>query len=211
LIMLGRDLSLSTSSLADPVWDYVALGHIHRHQSLRAEGYPAVVYSGSLERIDFGEEGEEKGFCWVELIRGETRWSFVPVAARPFRTLHVDATAEEDPTQAVLKAVAGAEVEGAVVRVLVLLRADQSAALRDRDIHAALEGAAHVSLGRQVQEDLRARLPGMTPEGLTPLQLVEAFFQGRGEARDRTTTLLAHASDLMQESAGETEASGPAE
>ena len=66
-VMLGRDVAVATSTLADPAWDYVALGHIHRHQDLNPGAAPPVVYSGSLERIDFGEEHEPKGFCWVEL------------------------------------------------------------------------------------------------------------------------------------------------
>jgi exonuclease SbcD len=40
-----------------PPYDYVALGHIHKHQTLSH-----MVYSGSLERYDFNEKDEEKGF-----------------------------------------------------------------------------------------------------------------------------------------------------
>ena len=34
-VMIGRDAVVLKSVLADPVWDYVALGHIHMHQSSR--------------------------------------------------------------------------------------------------------------------------------------------------------------------------------
>ena len=90
--MLGRDVAARLECVADAGWDYVAMGHIHRHQNLthEREGAPPVVYSGSLERIDFGEEGEAKGFCWVELRRGRADWRFVPVAARKLLTIEVD-------------------------------------------------------------------------------------------------------------------------
>jgi len=32
--MLGRDVAALLSSVADPVWDYVAMGHIHKYQDL---------------------------------------------------------------------------------------------------------------------------------------------------------------------------------
>jgi len=65
--MIGRDPSFMTSVLANPAFDYVALGHIHKFQDLNPLGKPHVVYSGSIERIDFGEEGEEKGFCLIAM------------------------------------------------------------------------------------------------------------------------------------------------
>lgn len=40
-----------------PPYDYVALGHIHKHQTLSH-----LVYAGSLERYDFNEKDEKKGF-----------------------------------------------------------------------------------------------------------------------------------------------------
>ena len=33
-VMLGRDVTVLLSALDNPVWDYVALGHIHQHQCL---------------------------------------------------------------------------------------------------------------------------------------------------------------------------------
>ena len=73
--MLGHDVAVHLESLIQDPWGYVALGHIHKHHNLTATmpALPPVVYSGSLERIDFGEERERKGFCWVELRRGAGR------------------------------------------------------------------------------------------------------------------------------------------
>ena len=60
-VMIGRDVVVLKSLLADSAWAYVALGHIHKHQELNRGHQPPIVYPGSLERIDFGEEGERKG------------------------------------------------------------------------------------------------------------------------------------------------------
>jgi len=199
-VMLGKDVAVLRSSLAEPVWDYVALGHIHQHQDLNPGGRPPVVYSGSLERIDFGEEGEAKGFCWVELERGRANWKFVPVKARPFLTIRLDARGTEDPTAAALEALRGVEVEGAVVRVQIRLAHDQQAGLREREIGAALDAAASVTVSREVEVEARARLGDLAPESLTPLQLVERYFQSRGETPERVQALLAKAEELLRDS-----------
>ncbi len=62
---IGQEHMLLLSSVAQPAFDYVALGHIHKGQVLNEN--PPVVYSGSLERLDFGDEEDEKGFYLVEI------------------------------------------------------------------------------------------------------------------------------------------------
>lgn len=67
----GTDPVLLPSQLAIAPFDYVALGHLHRYQNLNPHGYPAIVYSGSIERVDFGERKEDKGFCIVNIEKRE--------------------------------------------------------------------------------------------------------------------------------------------
>ena len=218
-VMLGRDLVIQKSALADPAWDYVALGHIHKHQNLTPEhprGAPAgsgteeatsgrlppIVYSGSLERIDFGEEAEDKGFCWVKLERGNTHWEFRRVNARPFRSIKVDAREEADPTAAVVAAIQARDIDGAVVRVQIALREGQEAVLRRRELEAALAPAANIA-GISVEVERGTRLAGLgaNPESLTPQEWVERYFASKQKSPERLQRLLTAAAGILADDA----------
>ena len=204
-VMLGRDLAVPKSSLAGPVWDYVGLGHIHKHQNLTANdpGSPPVVYSGSLERIDFGEEVEAKGFCWVELERGHTKWEFVNVHSRPFVTIKVDAQEAADPTSAVLARIEGRDLKGAIVRVSVELKSHQEASLREREIEKALreaEVSTIAAISKNVEREVRTALGGLSPETLTPAQLVERYFLSKGKPPEAAAQYAKMAESLFGES-----------
>ena len=221
-VMLGRDVSVARSMLAAPAWDYIALGHIHRHQVLagnatlsggvqaplgdgvQAPGEPIVAYSGSLERIDFGEEKEAKGFCWVDLARGATRIMFVPVHARPFITLRADLQEAEDPTaQAVSTLAARAdEVAGAIVRAIVTLRHDQLAQFDARQVERALAAASHLSIEKDITSPVRTRLGSDAAESLTPRELLERYFALRSIPPERVGRLLAAAEPLIETEPG---------
>jgi exonuclease SbcD len=200
-VMLGRDVAVFTSTLADPTWDYIALGHIHRHQNLNENNDPPVVYAGSLERIDFGEENEEKGFCWIELKRGQSTWSFIPVAARSFHTIRVDVREEADPTQAILAKLSDTTPEGSIIRVLVEMHSEQQAILREQEIISQLKEATSVTIGREIETESRSRLGDETPETLTSIELLERYFQLRGEKQERIEALLSRAEELMRDTA----------
>jgi exonuclease SbcD len=196
-VMLGRDVTVMLSTVADPAWDYVALGHIHKHQCLtlgRAD-VPPVVYSGSLERIDFGEEVDPKGFVWAEVERGRARWEFVEVGCRPFVTLRVDVRRAGDPNQVVLEDIARHNLRDAVVRVILTADPETDLLLQDRLIHSALQdaGANHVAaIQRDVERPARLRL-GTSPEGLDPDQLLERYLGSKEVPPDRIAVLLDHA------------------
>ena len=202
-VMIGRDAVVLKSVLADPAWDYVALGHIHLHQSLNGDGYPAVVYAGSPERIDFGEEKQPKGFCWVELARGETTWEFVEVDARPFVTVRADVREAASPLMALQQEIAKHDLTGAVARLVLRLRAEQETLLRDRDVRALLADAYFIGgITREVERDARVRLGDLAPEEMTDGELLTKYLETKNTEPERIRTLLEHAESVF---AGEAE------
>lgn len=200
-IMLGRDVSVPKTSLADPRWDYVALGHIHKHQNMTygRDDVPPVVYSGSLERIDFGEESDPKGFCWVELARGAATWQFVELDARPFVTLKADLLDDSQPTQTVIRLIEKHNLREAVVRVLLKLSPESEARLNEPAVREALKraGAFFVAaIRKEVEQPARARL-GANPEGLTPEELLERYLISQQTPPERRAELLEAAEPIL--------------
>jgi len=197
-VMLGRDVVILKSALADPAWDYVALGHIHRHQELNNGQHPPIVYSGSLERIDFGEEHETKGFVVADVRRGQTEWQFHPVAARRFLTIRADVRAEADPLATLLSTLARPDLTEAVVRLIVQARPEQEGLLRDADLRRALEGAYYVAgISKEIERTYRQRLGGESPEGLTPDQLLARYLESKGTPPERIALLLRYAEEIL--------------
>jgi len=198
-VMIGRDAVVLKSALADPAWDYVALGHIHKHQSLNEGHHPPVVYAGSLERIDFGEEGQPKGFCWVELARGETTWKFIELDARPFVTVRADVRESASPLMALQQAISEHDLCDAVVRLILRLRADQESLLRDRDVRGLLAEAYFIgSISREVERKARVRLGNQAPEEMTDRELLAAYLELKETPPERAELLLEHAESIFQ-------------
>ncbi len=107
-VMIGKDLIIPLNILSNPKFSYVACGHLHKHQIINKDPY--IAYAGSLERIDFGEEKEEKG-CVLITIDEEKRvtMEFLPIQVREFITWKI--TNQFSPPSQNLK--------DAVVRVII--------------------------------------------------------------------------------------------
>lgn len=202
-MMIGRDYILMKSDLALPQLEYIALGHIHRHQILNTD--PHVVYSGSLQRIDFGEEKDQKGFCIVDLDPGHSRgarmtgFSFQPVAAREFVTVSVDVRPSElDPTAAVIRAISSRDLSEAVLRLEISLPAELEPHLRDAEISQALDGVHFVaSISRNIAEQRRTRLESDYSKGLDPREVLKVYLAQREVPVDRANVLMNYAERLM--------------
>lgn len=199
IMMVGNDPIIPLSALTNPAWDYVALGHIHRHQDLNLGSQPPVVYSGSLERIDFGEEKEDKGFVWAQVDKGQTTYEFIPVPARRFLTLRIEAL-EGDPLQLLEQEMAGHDIKDAVVRVIMAVSAEQSELLDERQIRERLKDAYLVAgiVKEVTRAPIRSRDTGLT-ESLGPLQALERYMLGRPEYVEQRQALLERTRLLLQD------------
>lgn len=219
--LIGRDPFVLTSVLANPRFDYVALGHVHRFQDLNAGGRPPVVYPGSIERVDFGEEKETKGFCivCVEEEEGEegslslfpdrpsgavgsnrrTSYRFVEVPARRFVTVEVAVEEEEDPTEAVLRGIEERKVEGAVVRIMYRVGEGLQGGLDLRRIHAALEGAFLVSsIVPRMELPERVRRAEIS-EDLAVVEALDRYIESNPDLEPLREELERRAKDLEEE------------
>ncbi len=204
-MMLGHDHVLLNSSVALPQFDYVALGHIHRHQVLSQN--PHVVYAGSLERVDFGEEKDEKGFCVIELDATQPQGSrlasfeFVSGDARRFLTINVNlSSGDEDPTATVISAIEAEDLRGAIVRLRISLPAELEPMLVEGRIRDALGSAHHVaSISKDVADRARTRLQDANTRGLTPRDALRLYFDTRGMPEDRAAVLMQYADELIAE------------
>lgn len=197
---LADEVKLPRSALMRPGIDYCALGHVHRFQDLNPEGSPPIVYPGTIERIDFGEEKDKKGFVIAEVEPGRARYQFFPLASRPFVTIQRDLSAEPDPTEAIRKAIEQEAIEGAVVRLECTLTDEQKITIDLKEIDAALEPANHVA-GFSLR-------PPEAPEPVRRSQLTESvsiqnalktYFESQNIPGKKMDELLQRARQLEEE------------
>jgi len=203
-MVVGRDPVLLLSNVAQPLFDYVALGHVHRQQVLLQT--PPVVYAGSLERFDFGDEGQDKGFYVIDIqLRGKEKrviHEFHKVNARRFTTLEIHMDMKDvDPTAAVLKAIAQheAEIKNAIVRVQLSLPGALEASLRDAEINKALRMAHYVTIAKEVRQETRLRLGEWSSQELPPVEALKKYLETKKVSDERQKVLLEYGEKLMWE------------
>ena len=202
-MLMGRDYVLLQSTIANPVFDYVALGHMHNQQ--RVDHPVPVVYPGSLQTIDFGDEGQEKGFYLVELDEAVARGKrvrscqFHPVKARQFLTIKVNANTD-DPTGAVLHALARKDSEEAIVRLQIKVSAAKEGLVQENEIRKALKEAYFIAaINKEVEREHRSRLGAHSAEGITPLEALKLYLESRKTPKERARILLEYGERLIQE------------
>jgi exonuclease SbcD len=193
-------LTLPLSLLARPEFDYVALGHVHRHQVLCQQ--PPVIYPGSIERVDFGEEGEEKGFILAEISKTQTRWQFWPLPTRPFLTIDVDlAPISENPQAHLLAAIDPTAIDQAIVRLRYRLRPEQTALIDLPSLHERLAPAHSFRIQPELaSQHPRSRLPELgLGQTIAPLRALELYLEGRPDLEEIKPDLLMAATSLFEE------------
>jgi exonuclease SbcD len=92
LLYGSTDPVIPLAELTAMEWDAVLFGHIHKAQILCEK--PFVGYAGALERVDFGEEDDERGCYIIDLDKGSYEWIELP--ARKFLTVYANINTSDD-------------------------------------------------------------------------------------------------------------------
>ncbi|MEL6912044.1 MAG: exonuclease subunit SbcD [Cyanobacteria bacterium J06629_2] len=202
-LAVGKGFTIPMSMLIRQEFDYVALGHVHKHQNLNPSNDPPVVYPGSIERVDFGEEKEDKGYIFLELESGKAEWEFCPLPARPFITIEINLAEADDPLQAALDAIAKQEITDKVVRLIYKLRSEQLDLINTTAIDRALQTAHSHSIRPELISQLaRPRLPELgVGNTLNPMEALTTYLNNREDTKDIQQELLEAAEGLLNETA----------
>ncbi|MBK7918826.1 MAG: exonuclease SbcCD subunit D [Chloroflexi bacterium] len=199
-VMLGHELVLSGSLVNDKRLDYVALGHIHKHQALSAKGsHPPIVYPGSIERIDFGEAKEQKGFVLATIGRGQTEWQFKKLKTRRFIDIKIDsANADTFMTDIMSQLPSQSMIAGAICRVQLSYPRDWEPLLDENALNDYFAAALSVQIQKHRHLEKRARLGDtVAVEELTPADLLATYWRASGLDEAEIETMQALAADVL--------------
>lgn len=203
-VMLGKDLVLPGGLVKDPRLDYVALGHIHKHQDLNPGAHPPVIYPGSIERVDFGEAADEKGFVLAEVEKGKTTWRFVKLNGRTFFDRQVKIESRDGLMDRILAALPPEEkIPDAVVKLTIEYPRELDMFIDEGLLREKCAPALEFHLIRRPQEEARLRLPpDQSIASLSPLELLSMYWSSVHTQPEHPDTLQTTAMSIIQAVSG---------
>ncbi|NUQ01713.1 MAG: exonuclease SbcCD subunit D [Armatimonadetes bacterium] len=213
----GGDVTLSRGVLANSRFDYVALGHIHRFQDLNQGHRPAVVYPGSIDRIDFAEANDPKGVCLVTIGDGaspaerETRYEHCLLPVRPFLPISLAVPPEAEITPWMTARLAPLRLDGAVVRIRYSCTDEQYGNLDLPEVRRAVDWAHLVAgvIRERPRQEVRPRVE--VTEQQTVAEALARYLDTRPELQPWREDLVALSAEIERElTASEAEAEEPA-
>ena len=202
---LGKDYLLPTNFLANPKLDYVALGHIHRHQILNDD--PPVVYSGSLERVDFGEEKDSKGFCVIDISTSPDKknrlnsYKFVEVNARRFKTIQIKIEENDgSPNEKIVAEIEKHDIYETIAQVIIEVSSSRYSEISDRKIRDSLSEANFVAaIRKNVITESKNRLGKELHESIPAIEALETYLKERNIGEEKIRLLLEKGQNLISE------------
>jgi len=201
-VLLGKDFVLPKSMMVDPRLDYVALGHIHKAQDLNEKKHPPVVYSGSIERVDFGEVQDDKYYVIADVDKGKTEYEWRKLSnIRPFHDRHLEVIDQEDITGQAIDALPEPKViEDAIVRLVLEYPRAWAPLIDDKAIQEFAADTFEFHLVKRPQMEERIRLPQDQVVGdMTPSELLEQFWQASHVPEEDVAALQALATEILEE------------
>ena len=206
MMTIGQEHTLLQSNITNPAFDYIALGHIHRRQVLQSN--PPVVYAGSLEKLDFGDEDDEKGFYVIDIEIDKTgkkqvAFDFHPTDGRRFLTINVALTAQDtDPTAVILAKISeqSDKVKDAIVRLQLSLPSEIEGYLKDNEIRNALKDAYYFTIARDIKRESRPRLGNWTAAEVTPIDALKIYLEQKKASPERVKELMEYGQKLIEDS-----------
>ena len=196
----GDEPVIKTASIPKEL-DLLVVGHFHNHQS-KGVGRAEVIYPGSTERVDFAEEGQEKGFVWVEFDKGGLlSKKFIKTDARPYKTAEIQFPDTPEPLKSLKDQAAKYLDKETVLRIKVrgVATPISLTGYRRSELVSFCEGKVFHCFVNEDDLVVQATERPSLGSRATPLQELEAYFRKQmEEANEEDRAILAEALRLSQ-------------
>lgn len=184
------DLEVSEGDLLDTGADYVALGHIHKHQIIKDR----ICYAGSPRPTRFGETGD-KGYCLVRCGDGPAEIEHIKA---PYREL---ITIDAIYSDGYLRAELPEHIRGASVRLVYCAdeTTREAASAQAEIIKARLidDGAGAVKVVAKIETVHRVRSDEIC-DARTNADRLGAYWRARGITPPRATEIKAKLQEIEE-------------
>jgi exonuclease SbcD len=120
-----REIPIPRRILERKEIDLVCLGHLHTSQEIGEK----IFYSGSIERMDFSEENEEKSFLFINL-KDKIYHERIKLPMRPMKTIpskgYIEVYNSLNPEQDIIKFLEKENIEKeSILRIMLMLGENQ--------------------------------------------------------------------------------------
>jgi len=124
-----RDVLIDINSI-DLGFDYIALGHVHKPQKIKENAF----YPGSIERLTFAEENEDKFFIIGEIENGRVKVEWRKLDCRPMKTIGIiDIRGSSSPYSDIINEIDSVKIEeGSILRIQVIADKNSWNSFRNR-------------------------------------------------------------------------------
>lgn len=189
--VLPNEFSFTKDMIPDNL-DVAIFGHIHLHQSMGKVGNTEIVYPGAVERIDWGERNDAKGF--ISLSVKERSWNFIELPVRDMMKINVDVMPDEEPNEKILGSVG--DTAGKMIRLEVTLPEGFRARVSEDKINEKLKNAFYYEL-RWVEK--KGEKIGLISFTTNPYDLLREFIGLNYMKHPRKDELLSEGSNILKE------------
>ncbi len=197
---LGREVTLSRALVCDPAISYTALGHIHLFQDLNRGNQPPAVYSGSIERVDYGEAKDKKGFIIAEVSNHHTEYTFRELHTRKMYNLNFKAGSAETMEQELENILPSAEeAQGAMIRLMIECPHEWEPMINEKALRKRFEGALDFQLKRRLTYTDRIRFQNRNIGSLTPSDMLRTYCLSTKINETETEKLITLAEKIFSE------------
>ncbi|MFX0200080.1 MAG: exonuclease SbcCD subunit D [Candidatus Hodarchaeota archaeon] len=142
--VLPGEFKFSLDMIPDNL-DLAVFGHVHLHQIVGKRGSTEILYPGAIERIDWGERNDKKGFLILKPFAPQ-KWEFIELPTREMVKISVQVpTGTKDPTTEIL-----AKIPWEVTEKMIRLEIEAGEGIQEKILESKIEeklkGAFHYEI-----------------------------------------------------------------